>query len=56
MFSHLKPETARIQGASEATIRPAVVCQVAGDALRFASGLGYVYCYSTFWVSTVSFG
>ncbi|KAF8528818.1 hypothetical protein BU17DRAFT_73103 [Hysterangium stoloniferum] len=41
MFSHLKPETARIQGASEATIRPAVVSHVTGDALRFASALGY---------------
>lgn len=43
MFSHLKPETARVQGASEATIRPAVTSQVTGDALSFASALGYVY-------------
>lgn len=43
MFSHLKPETARVQGASDATIRPAVTCQVMGDALSFASALGYVY-------------
>ncbi|GJJ07308.1 hypothetical protein Clacol_001509 [Clathrus columnatus] len=42
MFSHLKPETAGIQGAAEATIRPTVVSQVIGDALRFASGLGYI--------------
>lgn len=44
MFSHLKAETgARIHGASEATIRPIVVCQVTGDAMRFSSALGYVY-------------
>ncbi|KIJ37356.1 hypothetical protein M422DRAFT_231693 [Sphaerobolus stellatus SS14] len=43
MFSHLKAEPgARIQGASEATIRPTVVCNVTGDATRFASALGYV--------------
>ncbi|KAF8592609.1 hypothetical protein K439DRAFT_1643675 [Ramaria rubella] len=49
MFSHLKPETARVQGASEATIRPAVTSQVTGgDALSFASALGYVKTIQVF--------
>ena len=55
MFSHLKPETARVQGASEATIRPAVTSQVSGDAISFASALGYVYVFcSILWLGLIS--
>ncbi|KAK7470934.1 hypothetical protein VKT23_002349 [Stygiomarasmius scandens] len=38
--SYLKPESVRAH--PEATVRPWATCQVAGDALAFASALGYV--------------
>ncbi|KAI0347189.1 hypothetical protein BDW22DRAFT_1321929 [Trametopsis cervina] len=39
LYSYLKPESARVH--PEATVRPWATCQVAGDALSFASALGY---------------
>lgn len=41
MYSYLKPESVRAY--PEATVRPWATCQVVGDALTFASALGYVY-------------
>jgi hypothetical protein len=41
LYSYLKPESARAH--PEATVRPWATCQVIGDALSFASALGYVY-------------
>lgn len=41
MFSYLKPESVRQY--PDATVRPWAICQVAEDALSFASALGYVY-------------
>ena len=41
MFSYLKPESVRQY--PDATVRPWATCQVAEDALSFASALGYVY-------------
>lgn len=41
LYSHLKPESVRVH--PEATVRPWAVCEVLGDALSFASALGYVY-------------
>jgi len=40
MFSYLKPESVRQH--PEATVRPWATCQVTGDALSFASALGYI--------------
>ncbi|KAI5123437.1 hypothetical protein M0805_006142 [Coniferiporia weirii] len=40
MYSYLKPESVRQH--PEATVRPWATCQVAEDALSFASALGYV--------------
>ncbi|PIL37054.1 hypothetical protein GSI_00746 [Ganoderma sinense ZZ0214-1] len=40
MFSYLKPESVRAY--PEATVRPWATCQVVGDALTFASALGYI--------------
>ncbi|GJE84133.1 mediator of RNA polymerase II transcription subunit 18 [Phanerochaete sordida] len=40
LYSYLKPESVRIN--PEATVRPCALCQVVGDALSFASALGYV--------------
>ncbi|KAH9951678.1 hypothetical protein B0H21DRAFT_186282 [Amylocystis lapponica] len=40
LYSYLKPESVRVH--PEATVRPWANCQVVGDALRFASTLGYV--------------
>ncbi|KAF9475930.1 hypothetical protein BDN70DRAFT_202730 [Pholiota conissans] len=39
LFSYLKPESVRVH--PEATVRPWATCQVTGDALSFAAGLGY---------------
>jgi mediator of RNA polymerase II transcription subunit 18 len=39
LYSHLKPEPARVH--PEATVRSAVYCSVSGNALTFASALGY---------------
>ncbi|KAI0701796.1 hypothetical protein BC835DRAFT_1322356 [Cytidiella melzeri] len=39
LFSYLKPEPVRTH--PEATVRPWATCQVVGDALSFASALGY---------------
>ena len=41
MYSYLKPESVRAY--PEATVRPWAICQVVGDALTFASALGYMY-------------
>lgn len=41
LYSFLKPESVRVH--PEATVRPWAVCEVLGDALSFASALGYVY-------------
>jgi len=41
LYSYLKPESIRVH--PEATVRPWATCQVIGDALSFASALGYVY-------------
>ncbi len=41
LYSYLKPESVRIH--HEATVRPWATVQVTGDALSFASALGYVY-------------
>ena len=41
VYSYLKPESVRVH--PEATVRPWATCQIAGDALTFASALGYVY-------------
>ena len=41
LYSYLKPESVRVH--PEATVRPWATCQVVGDALSFASALGYVY-------------
>ncbi|KAI0939250.1 hypothetical protein AcV5_000720 [Taiwanofungus camphoratus] len=40
LYSYLKPESTRVH--PEATVRPWATCQVVGDALSFASALGYV--------------
>jgi len=40
LYSYLKPESVRAH--PEATVRPWATCQVIGDALGFASALGYV--------------
>ncbi|KAF7793701.1 hypothetical protein EIP86_004817 [Pleurotus ostreatoroseus] len=40
LYSYLKPESVRVH--PEATVRPWATCQVTGDALSFASALGYV--------------
>ena len=40
LFSYLKPESVRVH--PEATVRPWAQCQVVGDALSFASAMGYV--------------
>ncbi|KAG2370043.1 hypothetical protein BDR07DRAFT_1387594 [Suillus spraguei] len=40
LFSYLKPESVRVH--PEATVRPWATCEVIGDALSFASALGYV--------------
>ncbi|EGO01714.1 hypothetical protein SERLA73DRAFT_103659 [Serpula lacrymans var. lacrymans S7.3] len=40
LFSYLKPESVRVH--PEATVRPWATCQVIGDALSFASALGYI--------------
>ena len=40
LYSYLKPESVRMH--PEATVRPWATCQVVGDALSFASALGYV--------------
>ncbi|KAJ7117319.1 hypothetical protein C8R43DRAFT_901917 [Mycena crocata] len=40
LYSYLKPESVRAH--PEATVRPWATCQVVGDALSFASTLGYV--------------
>jgi len=40
LYSYLKPES--IRGHPEATVRPWATCQVVGDALSFASALGYI--------------
>ncbi|KAL0949903.1 hypothetical protein HGRIS_009931 [Hohenbuehelia grisea] len=39
LYSYLKPESVRAH--PEATVRPWATCQVVGDALGFASALGY---------------
>jgi len=39
MYTYLKPEPVRVH--PEATVRSAVYCRVAGNALSFASALGY---------------
>jgi mediator of RNA polymerase II transcription subunit 18 len=44
LYSYLKPESVRAH--PEATVRPWATCQVIGDALSFASALGYVYDHS----------
>lgn len=41
LYSYLKPESVRVH--PEATVRPWATCQVVGDALSFASALGYMY-------------
>ena len=41
LYSYLKPESVRVH--PEATVRPWATVQVVGDALSFASALGYVY-------------
>ena len=43
LYSYLKPESVRVH--PEATVRPWATCQVVGDALSFASALGYMYVY-----------
>ncbi|KAI0796768.1 hypothetical protein C8Q75DRAFT_729627 [Abortiporus biennis] len=40
LYSYLKPESVRVH--PEATVRPWAICQVVGDALSFASALGYI--------------
>ena len=40
LYSYLKPESVRLH--PEATVRPWATCQVVGDALSFASALGYL--------------
>ncbi|KIJ70327.1 hypothetical protein HYDPIDRAFT_23442 [Hydnomerulius pinastri MD-312] len=40
LYSYLKPESVRVH--PEATVRPWATCEVVGDALSFASALGYV--------------
>lgn len=40
LYSYLKPEPVRVH--PEATVRPWATCQVIGDALSFASALGYL--------------
>ncbi|KAI0750696.1 hypothetical protein C8Q80DRAFT_525312 [Daedaleopsis nitida] len=40
LYSYLKPESVRVH--PEATVRPWATCEIAGDALTFASALGYV--------------
>ncbi|KAH7916726.1 hypothetical protein BJ138DRAFT_6235 [Hygrophoropsis aurantiaca] len=40
LYSYLKPESVRVH--PEATVRPWATCQVIGDALTFASALGYI--------------
>ncbi|EMD40814.1 hypothetical protein CERSUDRAFT_149262 [Gelatoporia subvermispora B] len=40
LYSYLKPESVRAY--PEATVRPWATCQVVGDALSFASALGYI--------------
>ncbi|KAF9246993.1 hypothetical protein BU15DRAFT_69838 [Melanogaster broomeanus] len=40
LYSYLKPESVRVH--PEATVRPWAICEVIGDALSFASALGYV--------------
>ncbi|KAI0774172.1 hypothetical protein C8Q74DRAFT_814937 [Fomes fomentarius] len=40
LYSYLKPESVRVH--PEATVRPWATCQIVGDALTFASALGYV--------------
>ena len=44
LYSYLKPESVRVH--PDATVRPWAVCEVLGDALSFASALGYVYDWS----------
>ena len=39
MYSYLKPESVRVH--PEATVRPWATCQIVGDAITFASALGY---------------
>ena len=41
LYSYLKPESVRVH--PDATVRPWATVQVQGDALSFASALGYVY-------------
>ena len=45
MYTYLKPEPVRVH--PEATVRSAVYCRVTGNALSFASALGYRYVLST---------
>ncbi|KAL6309617.1 hypothetical protein BKA93DRAFT_821344 [Sparassis latifolia] len=40
LYSFLKPESTRVH--PDTTVRPWATCQVVGDALSFASALGYV--------------
>ncbi|KAH7930275.1 hypothetical protein BV22DRAFT_1001038 [Leucogyrophana mollusca] len=40
LYSYLKPESVRVH--PEATVRPWATCEVIGDALTFASALGYI--------------
>lgn len=43
LYSYLRPEPVRTH--PEATVRPWATCQVVGDALSFASALGYLYVF-----------
>ena len=47
VYSYLKPESVRVH--PEATVRPWATCQIVGDALTFASALGYVYVPQRTW-------
>ena len=40
LYSYLKPESIRVH--PEATVRPWSTCEIIGDALSFASALGYM--------------
>lgn len=51
LYSYLKPESVRVH--PEATVRPWATCQVVGDALSFASALGYM-CVSYNYLLTKS--
>lgn len=52
LYSYLKPESVRIH--PEATVRPWATCHVTGDALSFASALGYKWA-TPFQFETLSF-